>query len=500
MSLRARVVFGCLVVAAVLLLSDIVLASTFRTFLMDRVDRQLAAAGAPLARTAEPSTRGPDEHHADSPPSPATFSEYYVEERDASGAVRWQRKPGYDSGAAPTITAQQISTHMSSSGAASAFTASASGGRTYRAIAYPSRDGGSVIVALDLGPSDATFNRMVVIESVATLSVLAALAAVAVWVLRLGIRPLAAMARTADDIARGDLTRRVDHDDDRTEAGKLGVAFNTMVGQIEEAFNARAASEDRLRRFVADASHELRTPLTSIRGYAELWRQGGLRARGELAEAMRRMEQEAARMGVLVDDMLLLARLDQRRPLERMPVDVVNVVEDAVRDAQAVEPDRPIDLVVDPAGGERAVVEGDEYRIRQVFANLLGNARVHTPAGTPVHVRLAVDAATRTVRVSVADEGPGLPAGTATKVFERFYRSDSSRTRASGGSGLGLSIVSALADAHGGRAWADDPTASGASSGARFNVELPLSSEPSPVERPPETRRRRQAVGDPRQG
>lgn len=201
-------------------------------------------------------------------------------------------------------------------------------------------------------------------------------------------------------------------------------------------------------------------------------------------------------MGVLVDDMLLLARLDQRRQLERAPVDVVGVVRDAVRDAQAVEPDRPIDLVVDLDDGDSAVVEGDEHRIRQVIANLLGNARVHTPERTPVHVGVDVAATPGMVRITVADEGSGLPPGSATKVFERFYRSDTSRTRASGGSGLGLSIVAALAEAHGGRAWADPD----ARTGAQFNVEFPLSADRPPVEPHSGTRRRRQEAGDPRRG
>jgi two-component system OmpR family sensor kinase len=276
-----------------------------------------------------------------------------------------------------------------------------------------SGDEGTFVFGAQLKDFDATFGRMLAVEGVATVLILAALAGLAASVLW--------------------------------------------------AFRERAANEARLRQFVADASHELRTPLTSIRGYAELWRAGGLRGGGDVDDAMRRMEQEARRMGLLVDDMLLLARLDQGRPLETTALALDRLVDEAVRDARAVEPDRPIDLVADPV-----TVTGDDHRLRQVVGNLLANARLHTPPGTPVHV--SVRAVGERVRLEVADEGPGLEPEMAARVFERFYRGDPARTRASGGSGLGLSIVAAVAEAHGGRVSVD--TAPGA--GARFVVELPL--------------------------
>ncbi|MGH2720515.1 MAG: HAMP domain-containing sensor histidine kinase, partial [Actinomycetota bacterium] len=272
-------------------------------------------------------------------------------------------------------------------------------------------------------------------------------------------------AETAGAIAAGDLSRRVEPAGGPTEAGRLGSALNRMLAQIEEAFRIRGESEEHLRRFVADASHELRTPLTSIRGYAELFRRGGLRSSEELADAMRRMEEEARRMGALVDDLLMLARLDEGRPVDRAPVRLDLLAADAVRDAQAVEPGRPVDLESEPVA-----VPGDEQRLRQVLGNLLANARVHTPAGTPVHV--TVRAAGGVARLEVADEGPGMAPDVARRVFERFFRSDASRTRAGGGTGLGLSIVKALAEAHGGQVHVE--TAPGA--GARFVVELPLAS------------------------
>jgi two-component system OmpR family sensor kinase len=235
-----------------------------------------------------------------------------------------------------------------------------------------------------------------------------------------------------------------------------------MLGHIERAFGERAESEERLRRFVADASHELRTPLTSIRGYAELFRRGAAERPEDLAKTMRRIEEEAGRMGVLVDDLLLLARLDQGRPLEHLPVDLTRIAGDAVDDARAVAPQRPITYT--PVG--TVVVAGDEVRLRQVLGNLLQNALRHTPPDTPVYVR--VDHEGAEAIIEVRDEGPGIDAEGAAHAFERFWRSDPARPR--GGTGLGLAIVAAIADAHGGRVTVD--TAPGA--GATFRVFLPL--------------------------
>jgi two-component system OmpR family sensor kinase len=322
----------------------------------------------------------------------------------------------------------------------------------------------SLVVAIPLADVDHTLHHLLLVEVIVIVTVLLAMAILAWWIIKLGLRPLEDMETTAGAIAAGDLSQRVEIVDPNTEVGRLGTAMNEMMQQIETAFAARAASEARLRRFVGDASHELRTPLTSIRGYAELFRRGAADRPEDLAKAMRRIEEEANRMGVLVDDMLLLARLDQGRPLERQPVDLTCIARDAVDDFRAVAPERPIDF----ASNGTVFVPGDEARLRQVLGNLLQNARRHTPADTRVHVRVCTDDADAVIEV--ADDGPGMSAEDASRVFERFWRSDPSRARSSGGAGLGLAIVSAIADAHGGRAEVD--TAPG--QGATFRVHLPL--------------------------
>jgi two-component system OmpR family sensor kinase len=241
-----------------------------------------------------------------------------------------------------------------------------------------------------------------------------------------------------------------------------------MLAQIESAFDARSRSERRLRQFVADASHELRTPLAAVRAYAELFGRGAASRPDDLARSMSGITRETERMSLLVDDLLLLARLDEGRPLAQEPVELGDVVEEAVDAARVVEPDRPVTLAVEPA-----VVVGDRDRLRQLIDNLFANVRAHTPAGTPVAVGLR--RSNGRVELSVADSGPGLTEDEAVQVFERFYRVDSSRTRASGGVGLGLSIVAAVAEAHGGSAEAR-PTEGG---GATFVVSLPLAATAS---------------------
>jgi len=301
-----------------------------------------------------------------------------------------------------------------------------------------------------------------------TAAVLVALAMLGLWVVRIGLRPLDAIGSTAAAIAGGDLSRRVDRSESHTEVGRLGLALNSMLGQIESAFRAKDASERKLRRFVADASHELRTPLAAVRAYAELFTRGADRRPNDLARAMQGITRESERMSLLVDDLLLLARLDEGRPLERQHVQLQELVGEAVDTARAVDPERPIDVEL-----ERAAVLGDHDRLRQIVDNLLGNARAHTPPGAPVRVRVRGD--NGSALIEVEDSGPGLGTDDVERVFERFYRSDSSRSRDSGGVGLGLSIVAAVARAHGGSVVA----ASEAGRGATFRITLPLASSPA---------------------
>jgi two-component system OmpR family sensor kinase len=337
-------------------------------------------------------------------------------------------------------------------------------GAPWRIFAEP-LDGGAVLVlGLSLDEVRRTTNRLVVIDVIVGLLVVTVLAAAGVWVVRASLRPLAAIEETAGAIATGDLSRRVPEADPRTEVGRLGRSLNSMLAQIEAAFGARAESEaaarrseetalrseERMRRFVADASHELRTPLTAIRGFAEFYRQGAART--------------------LVEDLLLLARLDQQRPIEKGPVDLLAIAADSVQETRMVAPDRTIELSVE--GGVAYQVLGDEPRLRQVLGNLLTNAVTHTPAGTSVTVRLkpgSLEGASAVV-CEVADEGPGLSAEQAERVFERFYRANPSRSREDGSTGLGLAIVAALVGAHEGKVEVDSTPGEG----AVFRVILPL--------------------------
>jgi two-component system OmpR family sensor kinase len=341
--------------------------------------------------------------------------------------------------------------------------ASLSSSADFRVLASSLRGGGTLVLAIPLTEVNSTLRQLLLVEFLVGGGVLALMAALALWLVRIGLRPLEGIGQTAGAIAAGDLARRVEPADERTEVGRLGLALNSMLAQIEAAFEERRASENRLRRFVADASHELRTPLTSIRGYAELFHRGADSRPADLAKTMTRIESEAARMGVLVDDLLLLARLDQGRPLERKPVDLVRVVAEAVDASRAIDPSRTIDL----RAPQVAEVRGDEGRLRQVVDKLLENVRVHTPGGTPARVHM--EEVGDEISLRVADSGPGLPADSSERVFERFYRGDPGRSRETGGAGLGLSIARAIVEAHGGMVTAVQADGSG----AEFEVRLP---------------------------
>jgi two-component system OmpR family sensor kinase len=345
-----------------------------------------------------------------------------------------------------------------------AITVGSRAGVAFRLLAQRTGDEpGTTMIAIPLTDVDQTLHRLFVIEALVIAGILAALAVLSWWVVRLGLRPLDRIATTAGAIAAGDLSQRVTTANERTEVGRLGLALNAMLAQIERAFHEREASESRLRRFLADASHELRTPLAAIRGYAELFRLGAASEPEEAASAMQRIEEEAKRMGDLVENLLTLARLDQVPQPAREPVDLSRLVADAAQDARATAPDRAISFMSDGP----VTVMGDPGQLRQVLSNLVRNTLVHTPAGTPVELSISREG--EEAVVEVRDHGKGLPTEDPALLFERFWRADPGRGRGAAGAGLGLSIVRAIVEAHGGRVAA----ANAPGNGALFTVRLP---------------------------
>jgi two-component system OmpR family sensor kinase len=426
------------------------------SFLVDRVDDQLKAATRPAeARLTRARQLHPGEHGLSLPDGS------YAALVDERGGV--QREVRFGDAPRPKMPTALIRSQAGTKPTLTT-TPALSGQTEYRLIVKPLGDGGTVVVAMPLTDIKATQHRLLLIEGIVSGLVLAAIGVAAYWLTRRELRPLERMAQKSRAIAAGDLSQRVEPDNPRTEVGQLGNALNTMLAEIERAFAERVVAEERLRQFVADASHELRTPVTSIRGFAELFRRGAGERPADLANVMRRIEQEGERMGELVEELLLLARLDQGLPLERDPVDMAVVVEAAVDAARAADPEHPIDVECESP----LVVLGAESRLRQVADNLITNARVHTPAATPVHVRLASE--DDQVVLEVSDEGPGVPAEEADRIFERFHRIDRSRARSQGGVGLGLAIVRSVVEAHGG-AVDYRPRPGG---GSVFRVSLPL--------------------------
>ena len=450
-----------------------------RSFLIDRVDRELG--GSQLASAARLLGGGVGPPGLDGPRTAGLPADSVVELRDATGEVLRRGRivrGNADASAAALPLPDRLSPGFSTvdlPGPPGQYRVLATDD-TSRTLPLPPGalpSGGSLVVAVPLSDVNDTLGRLLLIELAVGAATLAGLTLLALWLVRLGLRPLEEIGTTADAIAAGDLSQRVHDENPRTEIGRLGSTLNAMLARIEASFDERRASEERLRRFVADASHELQTPLTSVRGYAELFRRGAAQRPDDLETTMRRIEAEAARMGVLVDDLLLLARLDQGRPVEHERLDLAALTAELVADARVVEPARPLTVVSDGP----VMVDGDDIRLRQIVGNLLSNARAHTPAGAPVTVATRADDGAAVLEVT--DSGPGLAPEHATRVFERFFRADPSRTRASGGSGLGLSIVAAIAEAHGGRA--EVTTAPG--EGATFRLVLPLAAdEPPPAQ------------------
>ncbi|HET7247060.1 MAG TPA: HAMP domain-containing sensor histidine kinase [Streptosporangiaceae bacterium] len=548
--LRIKLVAALLVlVALALAVISMVSLAVFRSYLQDRADAQLRALSQQVGSSSRIGVL---------PPSQAlSFEGYIIQLRDTQG----QQLPcnlctssDLTGSGGPYVPTSR--SWLAANNNKLVTVPATHGGDNWRVLARPQgyytntplgpgpNQPGTLIVGVDLGRLDQAVGWLAKVDVVVSTIIVVALAIVGVAMVRASLRPLTEIEHTAEAIAAGDLSRRVPYYDPRTEMGRLATSLNVMLAHVESAFQARAQSEaaarhseERMRRFLADASHELRTPLTAIRGYAEYYRQrGGLKngsaspavagtspaAAGAGAEAgteagtaaaaaastahatalagavsgsladplasdepltrqdmdriMERVEQESSRMGGLVEDMLVLARLDQQRPVERRPVDLLTLTADAVQDARVVAPSRSIDLTV--GTGAAFLVLGDEPRLRQVISNLMNNALTHTPAGSPISVRIFTGyqqgkPAVPCAILEVADLGPGLTREQASRVFERFYRADQARGRRTGGSGLGLAIVQALVAAHGGTVSLD--TAPG--HGATFRITLPLAPE-----------------------
>ncbi len=445
MSLRARLLAVLVSLTAVgLIVAGILTYASLRSFLVDRVDRTVSGNAQALARSLD--LRGhldPGDVDALGASNPGV----YIGLAASGEQLRWAPvgvRPGETPPPQPDLP---VSRATGAEADDDPFTVhAASGGTRFRVQLERLQGGQTLIVAAPLDEVDDTLHQLLVVEVVVALSVLAATLVLGLWLVRVGLRPLGRIEVTAADIAGGDLSRRVENDDPKTEVGRLGGALNAMLGQIEEAFDERTASEQRLRRFVADASHELRTPLAAVRAYAELFDRGARERPDDLERAMTGIQRESRRMGLLVDDLLLLARLDQGRPLERKPVALGEVARDAVEAARTLDPGREIELDV-PVPVE---VLGDRERLRQILDNLLANVRAHTPPGSAAAV--GVLARGDQAVVEIADTGPGLSDAQLEHAFERFYRGDASRSRDAGGAGLGLAITAAIAESHGGAA------------------------------------------------
>jgi two-component system OmpR family sensor kinase len=472
MTLRARLLLALVPFFVLCLLAaDAATYAEQRSFLYGQLQQQ-AQSGASLMARSVPESGGPGGPNGSGPGGPGSppgvvWGEVLSATGGVVGSPQFLGVPTQDQLSAtanhpvlPGQLASEPGQYLTVSGVGSysqylVYTQPAGGG-----------NGDVAVAAVPMDSYDATLAHLLLLELLVGAAVVLLLLLATWLIIRRGLRPLARMGDTARAIAGGELGRRVTPADPTSEVGRLGLALNTMLGQLEAAFGQRAAVEQRLRQFVADASHELRTPLTSMRGYAELVRRNPGMDPAELEAALSRIEAEARRMGVLIDDLLLLARLDRGRPLERAPVDLEGLVADACSDARVSDPGRTITTRVTAP----LFIPGDELQLRQVLANLLRNALVHTPSGTLVEVVLREEPGWAVIEV--IDHGPGIPLAARGRIFERFHRADPERSRDQGGSGLGLSIVAGVVAAHGGRVGvADTP-----GGGATFRIELPLES------------------------
>jgi len=452
--LRNRLFIGLGAVAVAFTLTGLLIANTQRRYLTEQVDRQLQSA-APLAIN-----QFGDRPQPLPPDGASAFSVVYVGRLETDGTMTTLVQ-GRDVTGAPDVTPELAARHAGRGPVGTAFTVRGRGtSDDFRAFAVHRRDvGGWDVVAISLAQTQAAYTRLLVAMALGSLAVFSVIALTALWVVRLGVKPITDVTDAADAISAGDRQRRLPSYPDGTEAAHLAAAFNSMLDQKE-------AADERLRQFVADASHELRTPLTSIRGYIDLYHRGGLTDQARLDDAMRRVTGEAERMGALVDDLLLLSKLDRGLVLETATVDIASLLDDAAADARAVQPGRPITVL-----SERPLTcHADPLRVHQVIAAVVANALVYTPADSPLELNGSVQPGA--VVIDIVDHGPGMDSATAANAFERFYRGDASRARSSGGSGLGLSIAKSIVETHGGRI--SLTTAPG--EGCRFRIALPSES------------------------
>ena len=501
MSLRSRLLIAIGIIALVALaIADVATYKSLQSFLYQQVDQQLEGGhvqyestlngGHPLVcpggftSSAVTGPAGPL-NQPGGPPLANAFEPQAVQVLSPAGnVVNAQTCAAYDDGTAYTPKVPTPITGFTTEAnheQVTYFTAPAeqANGPLFRVRASKLGDGNVLIVAQSLEPTGETLHRLLLIELAVTIAAVMIALAGGFWLVRIGLRPLRDMETTAESIAAGNLTERVPGENTKTEVGRLARTLNVMLARIESAFSARLASERRLRasearlrRFVADASHELRTPIAAISAYAELFGRGASEQKADLERLMGGIRTETARMEHLVADLLILARLDEGRPMERRSVDLVALCAEAVQTASTVGPDWPVTF----HASRPIEVEGDATSLRQVVDNLLGNVRAHTPAGTAVRVSVEPDG--EGAVITVADNGPGMEPEEAAHIFERFYRSDPSRSRSHGGAGLGLSIVSAIVANHGGTVSAEGRIGAGTT----FTVHLPPA--PPPEEEP----------------
>ncbi len=466
MSLRSRLVLSLAVlVAGALLVAGVLVVELTRASLVERVDRELLS----IAQASTRLQRLTDLTDTDS----EAGRRLAVMSLDRRGNVQRAFPSGFASDPDP-LPALPVYPGGIPTGAFGVIVQrpSVGGSMDYRVLLEQgARPNALIAIAAPMTSIQAAERALIRTLLIVGLAAMAVVLVVAWLLIRRSLLPLERIAVTAEQIAAGDLSHRAGVPHDGTELGRLGTAFDTMLDQIQTSFDqqqraldANERTEAQLRRFVADASHELRTPLTAVRGYADLYRAGGLADADAMATAMDRIGTESRRMAALVEDLLLLTRLDQGRPIRSEPVDLSRIAEDAVNDLRAIDPDRPVVGAIDCGVN----VTGDDDRLRQVVGNLVANVRVHGGAAAPVEVILRAAAGEAELRV--VDHGPGIDPAHGARVFDRFYRADAGRSRNSGGTGLGLSIVASIVEAHGGRIWHETTPGGGATFVVRLGI------------------------------